>query len=107
MRPPHAPTSSHRRLIERVLGAGFDRRLLSLRQVYARRLRSAGRLTCRVHGQLELPTTRVGKSSEIEIPGAAIADALGTLHPKLPEGLFSSASSAFFSAGLTASRTCI
>ena len=51
MRPPHAPTSSHRP-IGRVLGAGFDRRLLALRQVRARRLRPAGRLTCRVHGQI-------------------------------------------------------
>ena len=47
MRLSHAPTSSHRRPIGRVHGAGFDRRLLSLRQVYARRLRPAGRLTCR------------------------------------------------------------
>ena len=46
MWPPHAPTSSHRRPIGRVLGAGFDRRQLSLRQARVRRLRPAGRLTC-------------------------------------------------------------
>ena len=46
MRPPHAPTSSHRLRIGCVLGAGFDRRLLALWQVRARRLRPAGRLTC-------------------------------------------------------------
>ena len=51
MQPPHAPTSSHRRPTGRVLGGGFDRRLLALRKVPARRLRPAGRLTCRVHGQ--------------------------------------------------------
>ena len=38
MRPLHAPISSHRRPIGRVLGAGFDRRLLALRQVCARHL---------------------------------------------------------------------
>ena len=48
-RPPHVPLSSHRLRIGRVLGAGFDRRLLALRQVRSRRLRPAGRLTCRVH----------------------------------------------------------
>ena len=52
MQPPHAPTSSHRRPTGRVLGGGFDRRLLALRKVPARRLRPAGRLTCRVHGQI-------------------------------------------------------
>ena len=51
MRPPHVPLSSHRLRIGCVLGAGFDRRLLALRKVPARRLRPAGRLTCRVHGQ--------------------------------------------------------
>ena len=42
MRPPHAPTSSHRLPIGRVLGEGFDRRLLVLRKVRERRLRPAG-----------------------------------------------------------------
>ena len=55
MRQPHAPTSSHRLRIGCVLGAGFDRRRLALRKVRARRLRPAGRLTCRVHGQKESP----------------------------------------------------
>ena len=51
MRPPHVPISSHKLRIGCVLGAGFDRRLRALRQVRARRLRPAGRLTCRVHWQ--------------------------------------------------------
>ena len=46
MPPPNAPTSSHRLRIGRILGAGFDRRLLALWQVHARRLRPAGRITC-------------------------------------------------------------
>ena len=46
MWPPHAPTNSHRRPIGRFLGAGFDMRLLALRQVHSRRLRPVGRLTC-------------------------------------------------------------
>ena len=51
MRPHYAPASSHRRPTGRVLGAVFGRRLLALRKVRARRLRPAGRLTCRVHGR--------------------------------------------------------
>ena len=50
MRQPHASTSSYRRPIRYFLGADFDRWLLSLRQVQSRRLRPAGRLTCRVQG---------------------------------------------------------
>ena len=50
-RPPHVPLSSHRLRIGPVLGAGLGRRLVALRQVRVRRLRPAGRLTCRVHAQ--------------------------------------------------------
>ena len=49
MWPPHVPISSHRLRIG-ALGAGFDMRLLALRQL---QLRPAGRLTCRVHGRAE------------------------------------------------------
>ena len=42
MWPPQVPISSHRLRIGRVLVAGFDRRLLALRQVRARRLRLVG-----------------------------------------------------------------
>ena len=45
MRPPHVLISSHKLRIGRVLRAGFDRRLLALRQVRARCLRPAVRLT--------------------------------------------------------------
>ena len=51
MWPPHVPISSHRLRIGRVLVAGFDRWPLALRKVRARRLRPAGRLTCRVQGR--------------------------------------------------------
>ena len=72
MQLPHAPISSHRRLIWRFLGADFDRLLLSLRHVHSRRLRPAGRLTCcrvqgsrgaarRHWGQLDLWTRQVGR----------------------------------------------
>ena len=44
-RPPRIGSRSGR-----FLGADFDRRLLSLRQVHSSRLRPAGRLTCRVQG---------------------------------------------------------
>ena len=66
MQPAHASTSSHRRPTGRFLGAGFDRRLLALRKAFfMRRLRPAGRLTCRAASRRTLLSFPDAKNQKV------------------------------------------